>query len=252
MKNSTNSTESKTDSTQVNAQTQEAPKTTETETHDDFGYEVEKTEEPVKKSEEPAKKEEPKKEEKSEKVLTGYGDDEPAKEEPKKEEPPKEEKKPEDMTDEEKAAKEISEVVKSLGDEFDKEKIQKFAIENKMTKDQVSAYVKLTNDEAKAAKEAQDKFIKEQRKTWKKELQEDPEFGGEHFDLNVDRVEKLLVSQMPNTKKILTERGSMMPPYIMKDLLSLAKALNPKTNFVGGEPSEPKKEEGNFLDDLYS
>jgi hypothetical protein len=43
-----------------------------------------------------------------------------------------------------------------------------------------------------------------------------------------------------------------LPPYIMRDFLSLAKALNPTTKLVTGEPSEVKKEEGNFLDDMYS
>jgi hypothetical protein len=246
MKNSTNSTDSKTDSTGV---TTEATTTEETSTTDDFGYAVE-TEE---KKEEPAKKaDEPKKDETVEKTATGYGDDEEEVVDPAKVEPPKEEKKPEDMTDEEKAAKEISDAVKALGDDPSAEKIKKFAVENKMTKAQVEAYVKLVKDDQAEAVKAQQEFVKEQRKTWKKELKDDPDFGGEHFDLNVDRVEKILASQMPNTKKILTERGSMMPPYLMKDLLGLAKALNPKTDFVGGEPSEPKKEEKNFLDDLYS
>ena len=39
----------------------------------------------------------------------------------------------------------------------------------------------------------------------------DPEFGGENFDKNVDRVEKVLEKYMPNMKKVLTERGSMLP-----------------------------------------
>lgn len=247
MKSSTNSTESKTDSTETPPV--ETTTTEESSTHDDFGYEVEPE---AKKVEEPAKKvEEPKKDETVEKTATGYGDEE-EETEPAKVEPPKEEKKPEDMTDEEKAAKEISDAVKALGDDPSADKIKKFAVENKMTKAQVEAYVKLVKDDQAEAVKAQQEFVKEQRRTWKKELKEDPEFGGEHFDLNVDRVEKILASQMPNTKKILTERGSMMPPYLMKDLLSLAKALNPKTDFVGGEPSEPKKEEKNFLDDLYS
>lgn len=243
MKNSTNNTESKTDST-PNDQV-------ETTTTDDFGYDIPADDK--KTSDEPpapAAVEEPK-EEKVEKLSTGYGDDDEEVVPPvedKKEEP----KEGEELTDEQKAQKEIDEAVKALGDEFDKDKVKKFATEHKLSKAQVEAWVKQVNEDNKEAKRLQEEAVKAQRKTWKEELKKDPEFGGENFDKNVDRVEKVLKNNMPNTKKMLTERGSMLPPYIMKDLLSLSKALNPVTKFVGGEPSEPKKEEGNFLDDLYS
>jgi hypothetical protein len=184
-----------------------------------------------------------------EKLLTGYGKEEEVVTPPVVT-PPVVEKKLEDMTDEEKAAKEITDSVKALGNEFDKEKIAKFALDNKLTKAQLEAYVKVTKDERELTIKAQEAAVQIQRKAWKEELVKDPEFGGEHFDKNVDRVEKLL-NNMPNTKKILTERGTMLPPYIMKDFLALAKLLNPTTKMVTGEPSTPPADEGNFLDDMY-
>ena len=56
---------------------------------------------------------------------------------------------------------------------------------------------------------------------------------------------------MPDTKKVLTERKGMLPPTLMRDLRRVYDALNPVTNFVPGEPHEPK-EEKHFLDDLYN
>jgi hypothetical protein len=257
MKNSTNSTESKTDSTnQTTTTTGYTEPKVETpaqeDSTDDFGYESEEKPKtmPVPPGVKKTEEEPPKTEEKpADKKLSVYGEEEPSK----TEEPPKTEEKPaEELAEEEKAKKEITEVVKSLGDGFDVEKISKFALDNKFTKAQVEAYVKLTKAESQEIARKQEEAIKSQRKAWKEELAKDPEFGGENFDKNVDRVEKVLQNYMPNTKKVLTERGSMLPPYIMRDFLSLAKALNPTTKLVTGEPSEVKKEEGNFLDDMYS
>jgi hypothetical protein len=262
MKTSTNSTESKTDSTQspdpksstgyVDPSKVAPPPAEPEDTTDDFGYEKEPEKKIAPPPATPAAPA-PKTEEKppvEEKKLSGYGKDE---EPPKTEEkPPVEEKKPEEMTDEEKAQKEIADSVAALGDGYDKEKIKKFAIENKFTKAQLDAYVKLTKEEeAQIVKQAEE-AKRNQRKAWKEELLKDPDFGGENFDLNVDRVEKVLQNYMPNIKKVLTEKGSMLPPYIMKDFLSLAKVLNPTNKLDVGEPPAPKEEEGDYLSDLYS
>lgn len=254
MKTSTTSTESKTDSTQVTEKTSsekpaavDATKIEESPT-DDFGYDLGvKVEE--KSTEEKPKKEEAKSEEKS---LTGYGKEEEKVEEPKKEEKPVEEKKPEEITEEEKVKKEINEAIKDLGEGFNKEKITKFALENKLTKEQLAAYVKLTKEEDAAFTKQQEENLKAQRKAWKQELLSDPEFGGENFDKNVDRVNKLL-NQMPNTKKVLTEKGTMLPPYIMRDFLALSKTLNPTTKLIHGDPIVPEEDDdGNFLDKMYT
>lgn len=187
-----------------------------------------------------------------EKVTTGYEKDAPELVVPPTEVvPPVEEKKPEDMTEEEKTKKEISDTIKNLGEGYDKKKIESFAVDNKLTPAQLAAYVKLTKEEDAVAARTQLERTAAQRKAWKEELANDPEFGGEHFDKNVDRVGKLLQNNMPNLKKHLTDKGGVLPPYIMKDLLAVSKALNPTTKFVGGEPIVPPTEDKNYLDDLY-
>ncbi len=214
---------------------------------DAFGYEVKAEEKVVEEKVEEKKVEEPVVEDKT----TGYSDDPEKKVEPKVEEKV-EEKKP---VEGEKTAEElrITEINDTLGDRDDKESIAKFAVENNMTKDQVTAYMTM-RDAEDAQWDADDKAAAQaQRSAWKKELLDDPTFGGDNFDINVDKVDKVLNNLMPNTKKVLTERGNMLPPYIMRDLLEVSKALNPTTTLVNGDPSEPvAKEEGNFLDSMYT
>lgn len=150
-----------------------------------------------------------------------------------------------------KEEKELSDIVKELPDSFDKEVITKFASENKLTKEQLQAYTKLAKDEQVKSEDAQKAAIAATHTQWKTELKTDPEFGGENFDKNVDRVEKVLDNYMPNMKKKLTESGGVLPPYIMRDFLALSKLLNPTTTLVTGDPSGTK-EEKNFLDEMYS
>jgi hypothetical protein len=120
-----------------------------------------------------------------------------------------------------------------------------------MTKEQAEAYVKLAKEESKRLMEDREAQVLSTRKQWMEELKTDKSFGGEFFDKNVDRVEKLLDKHMPNMKKVLTDRGTMLPPYIMKDLLGVSKLLNPTTILVNGESSNEKEPETNFLVDLY-
>lgn len=243
MKTSMSSTESKTDSTEIQDTTQKPTD----DKFDDLGYEKDPSiVEPPKEETPPAEDDKP-----VDKPSTGYGDleeEEPAK---KEDEKPAEDDKPVELTDEQKAQKEVAEVVKDLGDNYDKDKILKFANDNKFSKEQLQAYVKLVKEEEAEIKKLQEENKKLQRKSWHEELKKDPEFGGEHFVKNLDRVEKVLQNNLPNTKKVLTEKGGMLPPYIMKDLLGLAKALNPTNKFVGGEPPAPKDDGGNFLDEMY-
>jgi hypothetical protein len=219
---------------------------------DDFGYstENEKVVPPVEdKKDAPAKTDD----KPVDKPVSGYGKDDNVT-------PPVEDKKDapaqvddKDLTDEQKHEKEITEAVNALGDSFDKEKIAKFAKDNKLSKAQVEAYANFAKEEEAEIIKSQEIKIQETRKAWKQELFKDPEFGGVNFDLNVDRVEKVLANYMPETKKMLTDKRSVLPPYVMKDLLKLSKALNPTTSFVGGDAPEAKKDDtDNYLDDLYS
>jgi hypothetical protein len=218
---------------------------------DDFGYDDEPKAPaavvpPVedKKPEEPAKP--------TEKSVTGYGNP-PEPEIKPEDKKPEEPAKPDDqLTEEEKAQKEIESALTPLGTNYDKDKITKFAKDNKMTKAQVEAYVKLVQDDEKEIVKANEAAVKTQRAAWTKELENDPEFGGENFVKNVDRVGKVLQDYMPNMKKVLTDKGSMLPPYIMRDLLGLAKHLNPTTTFVTGDAPAPAEDDGNYLDDMYS
>lgn len=227
------------------------PATTEVETHDDNGYEIIPEPSaptiPAPPVANPAAPVIPAPEIKS---ATGYGAPEEVIPPVEPVEPPVE-KKPEDMTDEEKAVKEIKDSVAVLSDKFDKNKIEKFAIDNKLSKAQIDAYVILTKaEEAKVIADQAAAKVK-YRNDSINELKADPDFGGENFIKNVDRVDKLLENNMPNVKKMLTEKGGVLPPYLMKDLLSLSKALNPIAPLVIGEPPAPPEDESNFLDDMY-
>lgn len=152
--------------------------------------------------------------------------------------------------DAEKSKKDISEALKELGEGYDKDKITEFALKNKMNKEQIEAYVKLTKEESAAFAQKQEEAVKTQRASWANELKTDPEFGGENFARSVDKVEKILAKYMPDTKKVLTERKGMLPPTLMRDLRRVYDALNPVTNFVPGEANQPT-EEKHFLDELY-
>lgn len=227
---------------------------------DDFGYEEPGT--PAPKADEPPKTDDnvdpPKTDDepaKKDGEKTGLGYDDEDEVTPPEEKKP-EEKKPDDApkTDEEKAQAEISEVVKSLGDGYDKEKVLAFAKEHKLTKDQVAAYVKMQTEADQAALKAHETKVKEQRKQWKEELRNDKDFAGEkgdQFDKNVLKVNQLLDKFGPNIKKKLTESKGMLPPYLMKDFLAMAKALNPKQDFVSGE-APVVEETKDWMDDFYT
>lgn len=262
MKTSSTSTESKTDSQQAQATTNDgatgygegavetpAESSSEEVETDDLGYETPKEETPPAEAKADDKPED-KKEESQEKVedVSGYGDEE------KPEEKPEEKKEtPEQEAEVEKKKKEISETLKDLGAEFDKEKISAFALENNMTKEQVAAYAKFAAKEAADLKAAAEAARIKQRNEWKQDLQKDPTFGGANFDANVARINKFLEKNLPETKKMLTEKKGMLPPYIMKDLLGLVKAMNPTNKFsTGGEPPAPEEKEDNSIEEFYS
>lgn len=241
----TNSTESTTDSTttKIPSPYSDAPpaSTPPVDDPNDLGYDTPPVTPPA--TVEPPKTEVPAPPAEEEKKLSGYGKETV--------EPPKTEVPPPPTTEEEKVKLELSEVVKDLPESLDKDKITKFALDNKLSKEQLSAYAALVKEDQVSFEKAQKDAVIKQRADWKKELISDPEFGGEHFDKNVDRVEKVLEKYMPNVKKVLTERGSMLPPYIMRDFLALSKVLNPVAPLVNGEAGAPPVNDKNFLDDMY-
>lgn len=264
MNENTKSTESKTDSSQTTNSgygeetTSDTPPDTTTEeiTTDEFGYSVEKDteEKPVdtpKVEEGESTEEKPTDDVEVEKKATGYGESEDSEDDSeadKKDDAPEEEKK----VNEEDVKKELSETIKNLPEGYSQEKVLDFALKNGLNNDQVKAYVDMELEAQKQVKQMREQNEKAQRKSWVEELRNDNDFGGENFDSSVSKAEKVLEKHFPNVKKTLTERGGMLPPYIMKDFLKLYKTLNPTAPLVSGEPIPTKpKDDGNFLDDLY-
>jgi hypothetical protein len=94
------------------------------------------------------------------------------------------------------------------------------------------------------------------RDDWEQELKTDPKFGGENFVSNVHKAEKVLQQNMPNTKKMLTERGTKLPPYVMRDLLAMYDLLYGTEKLTLGESIKPpvvEKEDDpyGFLPEMY-
>lgn len=178
--------------------------------------------------------------------ATGYGDIPKPTEPPVV--PPKTEPKEGDPapTDEEK----VTEALNGLPDSIDKEKLSKFVKDNKMSPEQIKAYGDLVKAEEAESVKNREKFVAEQRANWQAELKADKDFGGENFTLNVDRVEKVLEKHFPNMKKELTTRGTMLPPYIMKDFLGLWNTMNPTQKLVEGDPIVPKSDK-HYLEEMY-
>lgn len=110
--------------------------------------------------------------------------------------------------------------------------VKNFAAANKLTKEAVNEYVTLSKaakgnfesfkaEQMKAAQAAQAK----QRSEWYNSLKTDKDFGGEHFETNLKRVDTVLEKFFPNTKNMLTKAKGMLPPDVMKDMHSIHKLL---------------------------
>lgn len=222
--------------------------------YDELGYEIvpEKKDEPKPSDKKPDAKPPEKKADdtKVENPSTGYGD------EPPKDETPAPAAKPEEKKD------------VDLGFELKidaiipKEavtKVKEFAKANEMTQKQTQALVDIlktdtesTNKAIADAKAAADQELKATRSKWHKELKEDPTFGGENFKHNVHQAERVLQDLMPETKKELTKRGTVLPPYVMRDLAKIAEKFYATTSLVQGDPQPPteKKNETESDDPL--
>jgi len=141
--------------------------------------------------------------------------------------------------------------------------IKDFAKKNNLTKEVAQAFVELKKSELKSFKDQQIAFQKNQedlitqtKASWDKELRDHPNFGGDNFSKSVLKVEKILSEHMPETKKILTEKGSMLPPYVMRDFAKLASHLYDSENLKSGDPhvgdTENKETKENNPLDFYS
>lgn len=181
-------------------------------------------------------KDEKKDETKPEDQVSGYGAEPPkdgAKDEkpsePPKQDPPKDEGLGYEL--------DLKEVEKSTA-----EALLKIAKEQKLSKEQAEAFVQFKKQEIKAQADADAKYEEEykaaqikQKQDWYNELKNDADFGKDKFNHSVARVEKFISEMMPDTKKVLTERRSMLPPYVMKDILRTANKFYDNGKFVQGE-----------------
>lgn len=121
--------------------------------------------------------------------------------------------------------------------------IKAFAIENKVSPevakkwaDKAAEAIKAQEVNAANMERQAEQAKNTQRKKWHDELKADPDFGGANFQANVVRSEKVLAEFMPETKKFLTERKSMLPPYVMRDLAKMAAHLYATDKLNSGEP----------------
>lgn len=147
------------------------------------------------------------------------------------------------------ATDELDKALEGLPKE-DADEIKAFALENKVTPELAKKWV----DKTKAAIEKNkltaanmEKQIEQektrQRRVWHDELKNDKDFGGANFDSNINRAEKVLQEFMPQTKKELTARKAMLPPYVMRDLAKMADHLYATDKLTTGDPIPPVKEE---------
>ncbi len=128
-------------------------------------------------------------------------------------------------------------------------KVKDFAKKHSLTKEAAQAYLDLRANEVKESARVEAETVKnfekqklQQRSEWHKELKNDPHFGGEKFSHNVLQAEKVLQEFMPLTKKSLTERGSVLPPYVMRDLAKLGDHLYSTEKLTQGEAIVPPVE----------
>ena len=172
--------------------------------------------------------------EKIEKPATGYGI-----------EPPKEEVVSPVVVEPPKVELGYELEVKDGLDPKEVAKVKEFAKANTLTKEAAQALMNLKSEEFKAgvvtqneAKTKYETWRKNEIAGWDKELRADPTFGGDRFVHNLMRAEKVLDQFLPTTKKALTERGSTLPPYVMRDLAKLADHLYSTENLTLGDPEK--------------
>lgn len=184
-----------------------------------------------------------------EKDSTGYSEDDDAEESSDDSKDTKEESKDELKLD-----------LTGIADE-DQKAIKEFVKTHKLSKEQAEALVnrekalyQLTEANAVKNKKEREKAALEQRASWKKELKEDPTFGGKNFAENVQKTNKVVEEFFPEMKKQLTKAGAMLPPYIMRDLVKLADHLYKTDHMIEGEPpseNDNKNEESEDPLDFY-
>lgn len=132
--------------------------------------------------------------------------------------------------------------------------LKKTVTDMKLSKEAAEALVSIKKKEIENLNSLQKAMEKEAADTklkWYNELKSDPVFGGDKYAFNVNRVEKVLNEFMPDTKKVLTERKSMLPPYVMRGLAKIADHLYGTESLVQGGAKEPSPDDKK-VDDVLS
>lgn len=94
-----------------------------------------------------------------------------------------------------------------------------------------------------------------QKTQWFNELKTDKEFGGENFNKNLSKAEKVINNHMSGFKNILTTTKGMVPPNVMKDLAKMHDVLygtEPMVSGgVNGGTGTGNSDEAKFIKDFY-
>lgn len=120
----------------------------------------------------------------------------------------------------------------------------------------ISANAKSATAKVEAEK-ANAKRTQETRVNWYNELKGDTTFGGDKFQQNVQRSEKVIDEMMPEMKKFLTDNKAMLPPYVVKGLMRIGEALYATESMVQGGPhvqqkeAQGKEDPNAFLEAMY-
>jgi hypothetical protein len=208
--------------------------------YDKFGYEIKQAKQEV-----PIKEDPPIVPPKEDEIKLGY---ETAPVEPVKEDPPIIPPKENEVD------------FGKLGDS-DKKIMSEYFNKFELSKEAREALIKIKQEESinnEALKVEHQKKVDAEvvrlKSQWYNELKSDKTFGGDKFDSNIKTVNKFIADFMPNVKNMLTDKGTMLPPNIMKDYLSVAEKLYTTEKLVQGDPlTNETKSKGkyDFLNDLY-
>lgn len=121
-------------------------------------------------------------------------------------------------------------------------KIEDFALANKLPKEAATALaeqrkldIAAFEDFKKTDLQTRVDAAAAQRSGWIDELKNDKEFGGEKYAYNLKKVGSVLEKFFPNTNKMLTEKGGMLPSSVIRDLHGLHKQLFGTDELVVGD-----------------
>ena len=119
--------------------------------------------------------------------------------------------------------------------------VKDFATKNKLTPEatkEVAEFLKAQGNAVEKYKASEGERIQQaradQKKEWYNNLKVDKEFGGENFDKNIKKAEKVINTHLTGFKNILTTSKGMVPPDIMKDLAKVHDALFGTEPMVSG------------------